>query len=470
MTRFGWLVVVLLLCPATASGATVVGWGRNTQGALGAGFRGTASTPVPTKIGTVKQIALGSAGYALLENGTVDAWGDNTFGELGNGTHTNTSLPAPVPGVSGVIAIAASAAHAMALLTNGTVVTWGGNSYGQLGNGTGGGGREVGQDTPIHVPGLNGVAAVAAGGADDAALLSNGTVEAWGENKAGQLGDGTTSEKSVPTPVKGLTGVKAIALGGDPSIGGRLFAILENGTLMAVGGNGAGQLGSDSTAKISTTPVQVRGLEHVISVSTDISHSMALLENGTVYTWGDNAYGQLGVPTSEKCGADPCSRTPLPTGLTDVTSISAGFHFSTAVSDGEAFTWGAGQFGELGDESTLNRTLPGPVVGLSEVQSITAGESHALAIIDGPPPPPVISVTPGIDSLAVHWTLMEEPSKTWSIQWRPKGIHNKFSKTILLPSAARSYTITGLTEQPYEVLVRNASNFGTRIVVGTPAH
>jgi len=448
----------------------VVGWGRDSSGGLGAGYKGTAHGPVATLVPAgARQVVAAGSSYALMEDGTVYAWGDNTFGELGNGSHENSSVPVKVNGVSGAVAIAAGGLHAMALLSNGTVMTWGGNSYGQLGNGTGGGGREVGEANPVLVPGLSGVVAIAAGGADDAALLSNGTVEAWGENKAGQLGDGTTLEKDLPTPVKGLAGVKALAVGGDPSIGGHMLALLDNGTVMAVGGNFAGQLGNDSTVKDSVTPVPVKGLAGVTAVSADLTHSMALLENGTVMTWGDDQFGQLGVSAvRERCNHEPCSRVPVTVGLSKVSAISAGFRFSLALSAGKAFAWGADERRQLGqlDEGPAVSPLPLQVPEISEVSAISAGSSHSLAQISESAPAPTLEVTPEADALTVHWLAGEEP-QTWIVQWRPAGVHNKWSETILLPAAARSYTVTGLSVQPYEVLVRN-KNFGTKTITGTP--
>jgi alpha-tubulin suppressor-like RCC1 family protein len=450
---------------------SVVGWGKNATGGLGGGFRGAArGGVVGTHLENVLEVAAAGASYALVENGTVDSWGDNTFGELGNGTHENSSTPEPIPGLTNVVAIAAGACQAMALLSNGTVMTWGANEFDTAGNGTGGEGHiEEGIATPTLVPSLTNVVAIASGGGDDAALLANGTVEAWGENKAGQIGDGTTELKSVPTPVQGLTNVKSIAIGGIASIGGHLLAVLQSGTVMAVGGNFAGELGDDSAAKLSTTPVPVKGLSGVTEVSADISHSMALLENGTVMTWGSNTYGQLGVTgTHERCYGSPCSRVPVAVGLHNVTSISAGFRFSLAISSGKGFAWGWNQHHQLGQpgEETADHSLPMQVPGVNELAAVSAGEEHSLALGNGPIPQTPLEISPGAQSLTVHWFAGEEP-QPWGVQWRLAGNHNKWSPLIDLPSQSRSYTITGLSVQPYEVLVRN-KNFGSDIVRGTP--
>jgi alpha-tubulin suppressor-like RCC1 family protein len=456
--------------PLPGTRSSVVGWGRDATGGIGAGYQGTAHGPVATLLPEgVSQIAAAGASYALMDNGTVYAWGDNTFGELGNGSHQNSSVPVQVKGVSGAVAIAAGGLHAMALLNNGTVMTWGGNSYGQLGNGTGGGGREVGEANPVHVPGLSGVVAIAAGGADDVALLANGTLVAWGENKAGQLGDGTTIEKRVPTPVRGLTGVKAVALGGDSSIGGHMLALLDDGTVMAVGGNLDGELGDGAATKNSLAPVPVKGLSGVTAVSADISHSMALLQNGTVMTWGDDEFGQLGVGgVRERCDGSPCSRVPLAVRLSGVTAISAGYRFSLAISGGRAVAWGWNARRQLGqlEEGPAIQPLPLQVPEISEVSQISAGGFHSLALIDESAPAPELEISAGVGSLTVHWLAGDEPEQ-WIVQWRPAGVHNKWSNAIYLPVAARSYTLTGLSAQPYEVLVRN-KNFGSKLIRGTP--
>lgn len=121
------------------------------------------------------------------------------------------SVPSPEKGVK---AIAAGRHFSLALLTNGTVMAWGENTFGQLGDGT-----TVSSDAPVAVAGLSGVTAIAAGAEFSLALLSNGTVMAWGLNEHGRLGDGTITGpetcnsslpcSTTPVPVSGLSGVPA---------------------------------------------------------------------------------------------------------------------------------------------------------------------------------------------------------------------------------------------------------------------
>jgi hypothetical protein len=277
----------------------------------------------------VKAIAAGThQSLALLQNGTVMAWGQYP----GNGTNSS-NVPVPVTGLSGVAAIAAGGGgydYSLALLENGKVMAWGNGTSGQLGNG----GTESSQ-VPVEVTGLSApVAAIAAGEAHSLALLSSGTVMAWGVNGLGQLGNGTETKSNVPVAVSGLTEVTAISAGGYHSL-----ALLSNGTVKAWGYNFTGQLGDGTStgpeqcgevkvgcAKVA---VPVSGLSGVSAVAGGEFHSLALLANGTVKAWGNNEKGQLGDGTSagpEACGVEgSCSTTPVSVSkLSGAAGIAAG--------------------------------------------------------------------------------------------------------------------------------------------------
>jgi alpha-tubulin suppressor-like RCC1 family protein len=320
--------------------------------------------------------------------------------------------------------------------------------------------------SPQPVPGLHGVVQIAAGGPDDVALLANGTVMGWGENRTGQLGPGPI-EKTVPTLVPGLSNVKAVAIGGFPFVGGHLLALMNNGTVMSVGRNDQGQLGNGGTTD-SSQPVPVKGLSGAVAVSADVSHSLALTQAGTVYAWGGNTYGQLGVGSGpERCGIFTCSRLPVALGLRNVTSISAGFRDSIVVSNGKPFAWGWNVKGELGDGTRDQRNTPVPVLGLQEATAVAAGFYHTLAVLKGSGPPAPIEVSAGVRSLTVRWRSGVE-TQPWHVAFRPlTRPPSDWSHGVLLAPDARSYTITGLPPVPYQVLVKNV-NFGPRVAQGTP--
>ncbi len=375
------IATVVLAAPANAS---LVGWGANGHGELGGGFEGPPHVPLGAgaPLGdAVQVVSTYFSSYALMPDGTVWAWGGNVWGQLGDGDRVTHVAPVQVHGLTGVKEIAAGGAHAIALLSNGHVATWGADGWGTLGNGTSAHGQKGTGNQPGLVPvflNVQGVVAVAAGGADDAALLANGTVLAWGENRNGQLGDGTTEEKDVPTPVAGLTSVRAIALGGESSLGGHLLALRSDGTVWAAGGNGRGQLGDGTTANRSV-PVRVAGLSGVSTISASADHNLALLSDGSVMAWGGDTFGQLGVrPTAVCHRTDLCTLVPVRTGLS-ATAISAGRLYSLVVSRGQVLAFGYNRRLLLGQVGPA-RTKPTLVPGLSGVSEIAAGEFHSLAL------------------------------------------------------------------------------------------
>jgi alpha-tubulin suppressor-like RCC1 family protein len=375
--------------PRASAQASVMAWGENSDGQLGNGsFPGPegcfvaycSRTPVTvTGLGAVTALAGGSQGLALLGDGTVMAWGRNADGQLGNGSRERSDVPVPVPGLGDVTAIAVSYGISMALLSNGTVMDWGEDDNGQLGNGTtseavaspvqvsglsevtaiatggsyglallrngtvmawGRGGGANNSDVPVQVGGLSGVTAIAADGGHSLALLSNGKVMAWGENEYGELGDGNTEDSQTPVPVKGLSEVGAIADGADHNL-----ALLADGMVMAWGENDWGQLGDGFDSgegaepgpetcgpmSCSTIPVPVSGLRGVAAVATGYGQSLALLDDGTVMSWGENFEGQLANGSGET-GSD----APAPViGLSDATAIASGDAFSMAELHGE---------------------------------------------------------------------------------------------------------------------------------------
>ncbi len=372
----------------TTSRFSAVAWGSNSFRQLGDGFKEPFSS-VPVPVSGLQFVTAVSAGgrhsLALLADGTVAAWGANGSGQLGNGSTTESSVPTPVSGLSEVTAIAAGANHSLALLANGTVMAWGNNEGGQLGVG---GGFAEGSTVPIPVEELSGVTAIAAGTNFSLALLSNGTVMAWGENESGQLGTGGSGSNS-PAAVKKLTGATAIAAGAEFSL-----ALLSNGTVQAWGDNDRGELGNVNVEEGSRTPVAVLGLTGVTAIAAGAHHALALLSGGSVMAWGEDTDGELGNGIEKSF--EP---SPVPVGgLNGVTAITAGMQDSAALlSSGSVMTWGSNSAGVLGAGSSANSSaVPVGVVGLNKVTSVSAGRSQMLAF--GERLPIVTSVAPKFGS------------------------------------------------------------------------
>jgi uncharacterized repeat protein (TIGR01451 family) len=198
-------------CLFLKSDKTVWAAGRNGSGELGIGNTSAHYEPVPVPVLTnVKAVAVGDEfSLALKEDGTVWAWGNNFDGQLGpNGGATDFD-PHPTPvqltGLPAITAIAAGDDFCLALAADGTVWSWGDNNSGQLGQGPQHGGRF----TPEQIPNFGGVAAISGGYNHSAALKTDGTVWAWGDNQYGQLGDGTLTYHLTPARATALETVRA---------------------------------------------------------------------------------------------------------------------------------------------------------------------------------------------------------------------------------------------------------------------
>jgi alpha-tubulin suppressor-like RCC1 family protein len=314
-------------------------------------------------------IAAGSNhSLAATAAGSAWSWGRNWSGQLGDGTQTDRVLPTVVPGVADVTAVAGGYLHSLALTSGGTVWAWGSDSNGQLGNGPAGA-----SSTPVQVTGLTGVIAIDAGEFFSLALKADGTVWAWGANFAGQLGidDPTTQFSLQPVQVVGLDGVVALAAGSAHAL-----AVRSDGTVWAWGQNGLGQLGINSTVN-QFRPVVIPGLAGASGVAAGYWHSLALLGNGQVRAWGANHAGQLGDSSSTS------RPVPVPvSGLDSVRAIGTGDTHSLAIrTDGSLWSWGANDHGQLGNGSMVRSTVPVMVPGVVGATAAAGGNMHTVVLL-----------------------------------------------------------------------------------------
>ena len=391
-------------------------------------------------------------------------WGNNSYGQLGDGTTTGKSSPVQVSGLTGITAIAAGWGHTVALKNDGTVWAWGDNHFGQLGDNT-----TTRRLTPVQISGLtdfpvqkNGVTgvqisgltsitAIAAGAFHTFALSNDGTVWAWGRNDYGQLGFGiyslslewgnpNTPEKS---PVKSiqLTDVKAIAAG-------RLHTVVlkNDGTVWAFGLNDYGQLGLELSYQ-SLHPEEVSGLTDVKAIAAGDYHTFALKNDGTVWAWGRNDYGQLGDGTTTK------RKTPVHlSNLTDVKAIAAGSIDTFALkNDGTVWAWGNNSNGRLGDGTTTQRLSSVQVSGLTDITAIASGYYHAFALKSFPSAQLSVSTNPD--------TVIAGTPSSVSFTVTDKMGAVVIGATVTLTGVA---TGSGTTDASGSIAINvNASNTGT---------
>ena len=280
------------------------------------------------------------------------------------------------------VAIAAGGGHTCALLSDGSMQCWGNNDRGQLGNGII---SQFPQTTITTVSGLGGATAIAMGENHTCAVLSDKSARCWGLNFNGQLGNGMTADLAIPETVSNLGGtVTAIAGGSNHNC-----ALLMDGSVQCWGNNESGQIGIGETARFST-PVTVTDISGALAVSAGGAHTCVLDADGTVQCMGYNLYGQLGNGTNTD---SVTSLAATVSGLGDATAIAAGGNHSCALlSNGSVQCWGSNENAELGTgevsgpgscQSTFAdeyecSTTPVTVSGLSGATAIAASATCAL--------------------------------------------------------------------------------------------
>jgi alpha-tubulin suppressor-like RCC1 family protein len=223
------------------------------------------------------------------------------------------------------------------------------------------------------------------------AVTVDGHVLSWGANEFRQLGIASSQNANLPAQVLGpenasrLEGVVAVAAGGMGQFGQRShsLALRSDGTVVSWGDNSFGQLGTGSAGS-AKRPVPVSGATTIVAIAAGGIHSLALKANGTVLSWGGNTFGQLGVPFDGACFDLSRRRTTpvLVSGLTNIVAIAAGGTHSLALrADGKVFAWGAGSDGQLGGGTFTDcQRQPELVSSLSAVTNIAAGLTHSLAL------------------------------------------------------------------------------------------
>jgi alpha-tubulin suppressor-like RCC1 family protein len=398
----------------TAIGITTDGqafaWGARGYGMMGIATEYAGGTTSPIQLGTGSSYTMISSSHTgtvflLGTTGVAEGFGTNGSGELGINVTASVGARSPLIGVASTselspvqfgtdswTAVAAGMSHSVGIKSNGTLYTWGSNSSGQLGLG-----NTTAVSTPTQVGGLTNWQKLSANGYGTMAINTDGALYVWGSNNQAQLGLGDTTNRSSPVQLGSASWilVKGQDAGYSP-IREYTFGIQSDNLMYAWGwlGTGAGgvsgepaDVGTLSSGSAYTTPNKVGGALATTSSSTSklgtdvwkaasagANHTVAIRTNGTLYAWGLNSSGQLGL------GDTTIRSSPVQIGTSSWTAVSAGDAHTVAIrSDGGLFVWGNNGTGRLGDGTATSRSSP-VQVGADSWTAVAAGGSHSVAV------------------------------------------------------------------------------------------
>ena len=354
--------------------APVYAWGSGQDGALGEGNTTVSKSSPVSVVGPVAltnwiQVASGdNFSLGIISIGIAYAWGRNTNAQLGDGTIINRSSPVTVVGgITNWSQVAAGGLHSLGLTSTGILYAWGYNAQGRLGDNT-----TSTRSSPVTV--ISPFAPwtrIAAGGSHSLGMTSIGVAYAWGLNNFGQIGDNTTSSRLSPVTVSnfGITWTQ-VAAGGAHSL-----SIRTNGTAYAWGYNSKGMLGDGSIGNRSSPTVVVGGITNWSQVTAGrgftSGNSLGLTSAGIAYAWGYNSFGQIGDNTI----IDKSSPVTVVGGITNWSLLASGGRHSLGLtSTGILYAWGNALNGRLGDGTIVSKSSPVTVVGgITTWSQIAAG-------------------------------------------------------------------------------------------------
>uniref|UniRef100_A0A669B1P6 E3 ubiquitin-protein ligase HERC2 n=1 Tax=Oreochromis niloticus TaxID=8128 RepID=A0A669B1P6_ORENI len=363
---------------------TIYGWGHNHRGQLG-GIEG-AKVKVPTSteaLATLRPVQLIGGEqtlFAVTADGKLYATGYGAGGRLGIGGTESVSTPTLLESIQHVfirkVAVNSGGKHCLALSSEGEVYSWGEAEDGKLGHG-----NRSPCDRPRVIESLRGVEVVdiAAGGAHSACITASGELFTWGKGRYGRLGHGDSEDQLKPKLVDALQGHRVIdvACGSGDA---QTLCLTDDDMVWSWGDGDYGKLGRGGSdgCKIPMKIDSLTGLG-VVKVECGSQFSVALTKSGAVYTWGKGDYHRLGH------GSDDHVRRPRQVqGLQGkkVIAIATGsLHCVCCTEDGEVYTWGDNDEGQLGDGTTNAIQRPRLVAALQgkKINRVACGSAHTLA-------------------------------------------------------------------------------------------
>jgi len=308
-----------------------------------------------------------------LDTPMLMGWGFNTYGGLGDNTTTYRYFPdQTIARGNNWKMVSTGTWVTAAVKADGTLWLWGGNFYGNLGDNT-----RTDKSSPVQTVAFgNNWKQVSIGhvSLDTAAIKTDGTLWTWGRNSNGQLGNNTTVDRSSPVQTVAFgTNWKQVECGYNCTL-----SIKTDGTLWCWGQNAYGKLGNNTTTNCSSPVQTVTFGINWKQVSAGFHFCGAVKTDGTLWTWGRNNYGQLGDNTA----TNRSSPVQTVTFGTNWNSLSCGnLHAGGIKTDGTLWLWGNNSSGEIGDNTTISRSSPVQTVAFgTSWKSVACGSTSTVAI------------------------------------------------------------------------------------------
>jgi len=292
-------------------------------------------------------------------------WGNNPGGRLGlNNTSSPSSTLVQLPGTWVHIEVqsenAGNGQQIGAINSDGELFTWGPNLYGALGTNQN---IDPSASSPIQIPGTT-WASVAAGAKNMGAVKTDGTLWVWGDARDGAMGQNSgpvNLHRSSPIQIPGTTWKSGYLT--SAAYDRQYLAIKTDGTLWSWGNNDGGRLGINASSGHRSSPAQIPGTTWAFCAMGK-NNSIAVKTDGTLWTWGDNDYGRLGINGAHGSQWSSPKQIPGTTWKSTGKCLSAsGDGMKALKTDGTMWAWGRNHFGQLGQNDRTDKSSPVQIPG-----------------------------------------------------------------------------------------------------------
>ncbi len=336
---------------AVKNDSSVWCWGLGGSGQLGTGNTDWHSSPMReiTNANNWNKISNGGQYACAIKNdGALWCWGSIGNGQLGTGDINQKNSPArESSNATNWLSVSANNSHTCAIKNDGSLWCWGAGGQGQLGAG-----NTTSRSYPVRESSnATNWVSVSNGGSHACALKNNASLWCWGVGTQGQLGTGNTGQQTSPTrEVSNATNWANVSAGNSYTC-----AVKNDGSLWCWGTGGSGRLGTGDNNQQNSPIREISNANNWSHVSAGNAHTCAVKSDGSLWCWGYNYYGGLGIGNTDQ----KSSPTREISNANDWNSVSTGAYHTCAIkTDSSLWCWGFGSNGQLGAGNTIDQNRP----------------------------------------------------------------------------------------------------------------